>query len=161
TEPFDVARPLEGIRVVDFTWVLAGPFGTRLLANFGAEVIRVESMARPDSTRTGRPRGASSVDAGYLFNDASTGKKSVTLDLTKPEARELVKRLVAKADVVTNNFRPGALDRMGLGYEVLKEIKPDIILVSLPGCGSVGPWSDKGTLGGVLMAASGLNDITG
>jgi crotonobetainyl-CoA:carnitine CoA-transferase CaiB-like acyl-CoA transferase len=155
------ARPLEGLRVVDFTWVLAGPFGTRVLANFGAEVIRIESHSRADSTRTGVPRGARTLDVGYLFNDANAGKKSLTLDLARPEARELVRRLIEKSDAVTNNFRPGTLERMGLGYEQLKAIKPDIIFVGLPGCGTEGPWAPRGTLGGVLMAASGLNDISG
>jgi crotonobetainyl-CoA:carnitine CoA-transferase CaiB-like acyl-CoA transferase len=158
---FDAAMPLRGVRVVDFTWVLAGPFGTRLLANFGAEVIRIESHARPDSSRTGTPSGATSLDVGYLFNDANAGKKSLTVDVSQPEGRELVLRLVAKADVVTNNFRPGALERMGFGFDVLRKVNPNLILVSLPGCGSKGPWADRGTLGGVLMAASGLNDISG
>ncbi len=157
----DPVRPLAGLRVVDFTWVLAGPFGTRILANFGAEVIRIESLARPDSTRTGIPAGATSVDAGYLFNDANAGKKSVTIDLSRKEGKALIRRLVATADVVTNNFRPGAMERMGLGFDALKAIKPDLIYVSLPGCGSIGPWSKSGTLGGVLMAASGLNEISG
>jgi crotonobetainyl-CoA:carnitine CoA-transferase CaiB-like acyl-CoA transferase len=154
-------KPLAGLRVLDFTWVLAGPFGTRILANFGAEVIRVESHARADSTRSGVPRGANSLDAGYLFNDANVGKKSLTLDLTREEGRDLVRKLVAKVDVVTNNFRPGTLERLGLGYEALRAIKPDIIFVGLPGCGTEGPWSERGTLGGVLMAASGLNQISG
>jgi benzylsuccinate CoA-transferase BbsF subunit len=157
----DPSKPLAGIRVVDFTWVLAGPFGTRVLANFGAEVIRVESHARPDSTRTGVPKGATSLDAGYLFNDANAGKKSFTVDLSKAEGRDLVMRLISTADVVTNNYRPGALERMGFGYEELRKINPAVILVSLPGCGSRGPWAERGTLGGVLMAASGLNDISG
>ncbi len=159
--PFDPAKPLAGLRVLDFTWVLAGPFGTRILANFGAEVIRVESHARADSTRSGVPRGATSLDAGYLFNDANAGKKSLTLDLTREEGRDLVRKLVAKVDVVTNNFRPGTLERLGLGYEALRAIRPDIIFVGLPGCGTEGPWSERGTLGGVLMAASGLNQISG
>jgi crotonobetainyl-CoA:carnitine CoA-transferase CaiB-like acyl-CoA transferase len=153
-------RPLGGVRILDFTWVLAGPFGTRILANFGAEVIRIESHTRRDSVRS-MPPGASSLDAAPLYNDANAGKKSITLDLTRPEARELVLQLTSRADVVTNNFRPGALERMGLGYEALKKANPEIILVNLPGCGNRGPWSSRGTLGGVLMAASGLNDISG
>jgi crotonobetainyl-CoA:carnitine CoA-transferase CaiB-like acyl-CoA transferase len=155
------AKPLAGLRIIDFTWVLAGPFGTRILANFGAEVIKVESHARPDTIRAGVPAGAKSLDAGYMFNDANAGKKSLTLDLTRPEGRDLILRLAEKVDVVTNNYRPGALERMGLGYTELSRVKPDIIYVGLPGCGTEGPWSPRGTLGGVLMAASGLNDISG
>jgi crotonobetainyl-CoA:carnitine CoA-transferase CaiB-like acyl-CoA transferase len=155
------ALPLAGIRVLDFTWVLAGPFGTRVLANFGAEVIRIESAARPDSTRGGGSQGGRGPNAGALFNDANAGKRSLTLDLTRPEARDIVERLVAVSDVVANNFRPGVMERMGFGHAALARINPGIVHVSLPGCGNVGPWSERGTFGGVLMAASGLNEISG
>jgi crotonobetainyl-CoA:carnitine CoA-transferase CaiB-like acyl-CoA transferase len=154
---FDPARPLAGLCVLDFTWVLAGPLGTRILANFGAEVIRIESAARLDSIR----RGGRTPNTAGLFNDANTGKTSLSLDLTRPEAVDLVKRLAPRADIVINNFRPGVLDRLGLGYEVLKAVNPGIIVVHMPGCGVDGPWASRPTFGNIVMAASGLNEISG
>ena len=158
-------NPLEalaGIRVVDFCWVLAGPLGTRILANFGAEVIRVESNARPDSVRQAPgPDGVANPNLGYLFNDVNTGKLSLTVDLREERGRELVRRLVATADVVTNNYRPGALERMGFGYEALCELRPDIILLNLPGTHRDGPWWPRSTMGNIVMAASGFNHLTG
>ncbi|MEX0941486.1 MAG: CoA transferase [Pseudomonadales bacterium] len=153
----DLSNPLSGIRVLDFTWVLAGPLGTRILANFGAEVIRIESSVRPDTVRHSGP----TANTSGMFNDANAGKKSVSLDLTRAEAIDIVKRMVADADVVTNNFRAGVLDRMGLGYETLKSINPRIVFAHLPGCGNEGPWANRGTFGGILMAASGFNEISG
>ena len=154
--------PLKGIRVADFCWVLAGPFGTRVLANFGAEVIKIESNAHRGLRRRGRrPDGTPGPSVDPLFNDANTGKLSVTLNLRSEEGREIAKELIAKSDVVTNNFRAGAMDRMGLGYNVLKEINPGVVLLHLPGCGHVGPWSNVRTLGNMVMAASGINWVTG
>jgi crotonobetainyl-CoA:carnitine CoA-transferase CaiB-like acyl-CoA transferase len=153
---------LNGIRVVDFCWVLAGPLGTRLLGNFGADVIRVESSRRIDGMRTlSGPDGEPHTDLGGLFNTANAGKRSLTVDLAHPRGRELVLDLVAQADVVTNNFRPGALDRMGLGYAALRARKPDIVLLNLPGTHPQGPWSQRPTTGNAVMAASGLNQLMG
>jgi crotonobetainyl-CoA:carnitine CoA-transferase CaiB-like acyl-CoA transferase len=155
-------RALDGIRVVDFCWVLAGPLGTRILANFGADVIKIESSARPDGIRLGPgPRGESDVNLAALFHDANPGKRSVTLDLRDPRARELVLRLVERADVVTENFRPGALERMGFGYDALRARKRDVVLLHLPGTHRRGAWSERATLGNLLMAASGLNRLMG
>jgi len=158
----DPSRALAGLRVVDFGWVLAAPIGTRVLASFGAEVIRIESTAKPDSIRsqTG-PDGKPDADLGGLHNSVNAGKKSITVDLTKPEGLELVKELIATADIVVNNFRPDALERMGLGYEVLRELKSDIILLNLPGAHRVGPWAQRPSMGNILMAASGFNMLTG
>ena len=153
---------LNGIRVVDFCWVLAGPLGTRLLGNFGADVIRVESSRRIDGMRTlSGPDGEPHTDLGGLFNTANAGKRSLTVDLGHPQGRELILDLVSKADVVTNNFRPGALDRMGLGYADLRARKPDVILLNLPGTHPQGPWSQRPTTGNAVMAASGLNQLMG
>jgi crotonobetainyl-CoA:carnitine CoA-transferase CaiB-like acyl-CoA transferase len=155
-------RALEGIRVVDFCWVLAGPFGTRILSSFGAEVIRIESSQRPDSVRNAPgPDGKIDPDLGGLFNDANAGKRSVTLDLRQEPGREIVRRLIAKSDVVTNNFRPGALERMGLGYEDLQRLNPGIILLNMPGTHRHGPWSGRSTMGNVVMGAAGYNELTG
>ncbi|MEQ9450843.1 MAG: CoA transferase [Pseudomonadales bacterium] len=153
---------LAGIRVVDFGWVLAAPIGTRLLASFGAEVIRVESTAKPDSMRSqAGPDGKPHADLGGLYNSVNAGKKSFTVDLSKAEGLKLVKDLIATADVVVNNFRPGALERMGLGYEVLKALKEDIVLLNLPGAHRRGPWAQNPSMGNILMAASGFNMLTG
>ena len=155
-------QALSGIRVVDFCWVLAGPLGTRILANFGAEVIRVESRARPDGVRqAGGPDGAPNPNLGNLFNDVNTGKRSLTVDLRDERGGELVRRLIATADVVTNNYRPGALERMGFGYEELRGLKPDIILLNMPGTHRLGPWRPRSTMGNIVMAASGFNHLTG
>ncbi len=160
--PADPARALAGLRVVDFGWVLAAPIGTRLLASFGAEVIRVESSAKPDSMRSQLgPDGQPHADLGGLFNAVNAGKKSLTVDLSQPAALDLVKQLIGTADMVVNNFRPGAMERMGLGYEVLRELKEDIILLNLPGAHRHGPWAPRPSMGNILMAASGFNMLTG
>lgn len=161
-EPADPTRALRGVRVVDFCWVLAGPIGTRLLASFGADVIRVESARHPDGMRSALgPDGVPSPDVGGLFNTANAGKRSLSVDLSSERGREIVRVLVASADVVTNNFRPDALERMGFGYRALCEIRPDIILLNLPGTHKHGPWRGRPTMGNVVMAASGFNPLMG
>ena len=158
----DPAQALAGLRVVDFSWVLAGPIGARLLASFGAEVIRIESSTKPDSMRSQiGPDGKPDADLGGLYNAVNAGKKSFTVDLTQARGMALVKALIATADVVVNNFRPGAMERMGLGYDVLKALKPDIILLNLPGAHRHGPWAQRPSMGNILMAASGFNMLTG
>ena len=160
--PLDPASALAGLRVVDFTWVLAGPLGTRILASFGAEVIRIESSTKPDSMRSQiGPDGVPDADLGGLHNSVNVGKKSVALDLTDPRGMAIAKELIATADVVVNNFRPGAMERMGLGHDVLCALKPDIISVNVPGAHRTGPWAGRPTMGNILMAASGFNMLTG
>jgi len=158
----DPARALEGLRVVDFGWILAAPIGTRLLASFGAEVIRVESSKKPDSMRSQPgPDGTPDEELGGLFNSVNAGKKSLAIDLTTDDGLALIKELIGTADVVVNNFRPGAMERMGLGYEVLKKLKPDIVLLNLPGAHRKGPWAMRASMGNILMAASGFNMLMG
>jgi len=158
----DPARALEGIRVVDFGWVLAAPIGTRLLASFGAEVIRVESSRKPDSMRQQQgPDGKPDPDLGGLFNTVNAGKKSLTVDLTTDEGMALITDLIATSDLVVNNFRPGAMDRMGLGFDVLRGLKDDIVLLNMPGAHRKGPWAVRSSMGNILMAASGFNMLTG
>ena len=153
---------LTGLRVIDFGWVLAGPIGSRLLASFGAEVIRIESTRKPDSMRSQiGPDGKPDPDLGGLFNSVNAGKKSLSVDLTTTAGLDIVKELIAQADLVSNNFRPGALERMGLGYEVLRKLKADIILLNLPGAHPKGPWAERASMGNILMAASGFNLLTG
>ncbi len=154
--------PLAGIRVLDFTWVLAGPLGTRILSNFGAEVIKVESSVRMDSLRgQALPGNRYHADLGDLFNDANTGKRSLTLDLTSARGRELIRDLIAKSDVVVNNYTSGKLAAMGFPYEELRELNPKLVLIHLPGVGGDSPWVSHRTLGNLLMAASGQNFLMG
>ena len=158
----DPHRALEGIRVVDFGWVLAAPIGTRILASFGAEVIRVESSAKPDSIRSmPGPDGKPHETLSGLFNDVNAGKKSLSVDLSDPRGCDLVHRLVAKSDVVVNNFRPGALERMGFGFDALKEDRHDIVLLNTPGPHRFGPWAHQPSMGNIMMGASGFNYLTG
>lgn len=158
----DPAQALAGLRIVDFGWVLAAPIGTRILASFGAEVIRVESAKKPDSMRSQiGPDGTPHPDLGGLFNTVNAGKKSLAIDLSTDAGLGAVKELIKTADVVINNFRPGALERMGLGYETLCGLKDDIVLLNLPGAHRKGPWAKRSSMGNILMAASGFNMLTG
>ena len=155
--------PLSGIRVLDFSWVWQGPFCTLQLAHLGAEIIRVESIRRLDVNRvippfadreTGRNRAGS-------FNQWNQGKRSVRLNLEMPEAVAIAKSLVAHCDLVVENFAPGVIARMGLSYDVLREIRPDIIMLSLSGYGQTGPYSRFVSYGGLLGAQSGLFSVSG
>ena len=156
--------PLAGLRVADFTWVWAGPFCTLQLAHLGAEVIRVETSTRicvtrmlppwPDDATPGPNR------SGY-FNQYNQGKKSLALDLKRDEAIEIAKRLVAASDIVVENFAAGVMDRMGLGYEVLRAIRPDVIMIALSGYGATGPDHDKVSYGPAQVPLSGMSSVTG
>src|SRR5438067_1982463 len=155
--------PLEGIRVADFTWVWAGPFCTLQLAHLGAEVIRVETATRLCVTRLLPPypdMQAGTKRSGY-FNQYNHGKKSITLDLKRPEAVEVARRLCAASDVVAENFAAGVMDRAGLGYETLRQRRPDLIMVALSGYGATGPDSDKVSYGPAQVPLSGMSSVTG
>lgn len=134
-----------GVRVLDFTQVVQGPFGTTLLSDMGAEVIKVE---RPGSREPGLPPAS--------FEAINRGKRSITLNLQLGPAREIVRRLVPGCDVVAENFRPGAIERMGFGYEHLRELRPDVILASGSGWGREGPWAMRGGYDHVAQALSGV-----
>ena len=156
--------PLSGIRVTDFTWAWAGPQGTLLLGMLGAEVIKIESHARLDHARVhsltaGAVRG--DLDESPLFNDLNLGKLSINLDLRKEEAREIARRLVAKSDVVSQNMRPGVLDRLGLGYQDLRKVKPDIIMLSSSAVGATGPEGSYAGYAPTFACMSGAVEITG
>jgi crotonobetainyl-CoA:carnitine CoA-transferase CaiB-like acyl-CoA transferase len=155
--------PLEGIRVADFTWVWAGPFCTLQLAHLGAEVIRVETVTRLCVTRLLPPypdMQAGPNRSGY-FNQYNQGKKSITLDLKRPEAVEVARRLCAASDVVAENFAAGVMDRAGLGYETLRRLRPDLIMIALSGYGATGPDSDKVSYGPAQVPLSGMSSVTG
>ncbi len=144
---------LDGIRVVDFTWALSGPISTKHLSDLGAEVIKVETRVRLDIQRTGSQFGS--------FNQHNTGKLAITINLKMPRGLELMKQLIAKSDIVVENFAGGSMAKMGLGYDVLKEIKPDIIMVSSCMQGQTGPFARHPGIGFRLTALSGFNHITG
>jgi crotonobetainyl-CoA:carnitine CoA-transferase CaiB-like acyl-CoA transferase len=144
-------RFLGGLRVLDFTWMLAGPYATRLLADFGAEVIKVQSKKTA--------KGAESNFSAY-FNAWNRNKRSITLDLSYPEARDIVLKLTAISDIVIENFSPRVMSNWGLDYGRLREVKPNLIMVSLSAMGKSGPWKDYVAFAPTLQALSGLTYLT-
>jgi len=154
---------LKGVRVLDFSWVWQGPFCTLQLAHLGADVIRVESAKKPEINRLIPPfaDGKSGVNRAGSFNQWNQGKRSISLDLGNPAAVEIALSLVPHCDLVVENFAPGVITRMGLGYERLREVRPDIIMLSLSGYGQTGPYSRYVSYGGLLGAQSGLFSLSG
>ena len=155
---------LAGIRVADFTWAWAGPYATMLLAFMGAEVIKIESMKRSDlARRSAFTTGQSftGLDQSSVFNDLNLNKLSVTLNLSQPKGVELAKQIVRISDVVAQNMRPGVMDRLGLGYEALAQIKPDIIMLSSSACGAIGPERNYVGYAPTFAALGGVTHITG
>lgn len=132
--------PLASLKVLDFSTLLPGPFGSMILADWGAEVVRVESPTRPDMVRILPPQ-ENGVSAAHSFLNRS--KKSLSLDLKKPEGVAVVKQLVKDYDIVIEQFRPGVMDRLGVGYEALREVNPGIIYCSITGYGQTGPYKDR------------------
>jgi benzylsuccinate CoA-transferase BbsF subunit len=155
--------PLEGIRVADFTWVWAGPTCTLQLAHMGAEVIRMESMRRVCVLRMlpPWPDGQPGVNRSGYFNQYNQGKRDITLDISKPEGREIAYKLVAMSDVAAENFAGGIADRLGVGYKDLSKIKPDIVMISMSGYGQTGPESGYVSYGPAQVPLSGLSQLTG
>jgi benzylsuccinate CoA-transferase BbsF subunit len=155
--------PLSGIRVADFTWVWAGPFATMQLAHLGAEVIRIESQSRVCVTRRIPPfaEGQAGPNRSGYYNQYNQGKASVCLNLKTPEGLEIAKKLVAVSDVVAENFAAGVMEKMGLGYEALKKLKPNIIMIAMSGYGAVGPESSYVSYGPAQVPMSGLSSLTG
>jgi crotonobetainyl-CoA:carnitine CoA-transferase CaiB-like acyl-CoA transferase len=157
------ARPLSGVHVLDFTWVWGGPFCTLQLAQLGADVIRIESARRSCLFRNLLPFADNipGVNRAGLFNQVNQGKRSVVLELDNPKALEVARRMVLWADVVVENFAPGVLPRIGLGYEVLRAIKPDLIMLSISGYGQSGPYRHYVSYGGITGAHSGFYAYNG
>jgi crotonobetainyl-CoA:carnitine CoA-transferase CaiB-like acyl-CoA transferase len=150
--------PLHGYRIVDLTSNVSGPLGTMILADQGADVIKVENPDGGDATRS-----AARLHGGFSasFLNLNRNKRCVALDLRAPEAKEALKRLVATADVFVQNFRPGVADRMGFGDEALRAVKPDLIYVSISGFGESGPYAGKPVYDPIIQAMSGLMSIQG
>jgi len=156
--------PLEGLRVLDHTIAWAGPQGTVVLADMGAEVIKIESVLRFDGMRYHSIRFKMRErfwERGPWFIQVNHDKLGITLDLTEEKGKELYLKLVAVSDVVINNFTPRVMPNLGLSYEALCRVKPDIIMVSMPGYGCTGPYKDTPAFGDCINAFCGLDEITG
>ncbi len=168
--------PLQGIRILDFSWFLASAGGTRITAALGAESLKVEWKDNPDTrlaamspiggrearlTATAPLKGVNDSDMGGQFNNKNSGKRGLSLNIRHPEGLEIAKRLVAQCDVVAEGFSPGVLERLGLGYEVMKSIKPDIIYVQQSGMGSAGTYGRFRTVGPVAASFAGTSDMSG
>ena len=148
-----------GVRVLDFSQVLAGPFATQLMAQLGAQVIKVEQPVGGDMTRG--LMSASSDGMAPSFLAANLGKRSLTLDLKNPKAKEVVHKLVAEADVLVENFKPGTIERLGFGFDAMKAIKPDLVYASISGFGQTGPRANLPAFDGAIQAYSGMMSISG
>jgi benzylsuccinate CoA-transferase BbsF subunit len=153
--------PLEGYRVIDFGWAAAAPRATCLLADMGAEVIKVETRKRLDPVRFGPDNTERDPEKDPLFHSINRNKLGILLDLKKPEGNELINDLIGISDVVVENFSPGVMKRFSLDYDELKKVKSDIIMISFPGVGSEGPLSDVVTYGPSLAALAGLDNLIG
>ena len=156
--------PLHGVRVTEFTSAWAGPYATCLLAFLGADVIKVESRKRLDHSRFTSfttVRTFSGPDQSPVFDNLNLNKRSVCLNLSQPRAIEIARRLIAVSDVVVENMRPGVIDRLGLGYEAVRQVKPDLVYLSSSACGQTGP--DRGNVGYApnFAGAAGLSYVTG
>lgn len=149
---------LDGVRVLELGNFIAAPFASRLLADFGAEVIKIEAPHHGDELRNWRRQRG---EVSMMFRTLGRNKKSITVDLRTAEGQELVKKLVAQSDVVIENFRPGTLERWGLGENELKSANEDIIVVRISGYGQTGPYRDRAGFGGVAEAFAGLRHVTG
>jgi crotonobetainyl-CoA:carnitine CoA-transferase CaiB-like acyl-CoA transferase len=168
--------PLDGIRILDFTWFLASAGGTRFLAAFGAESIKVELKSHPDTRmaamapvggRAARDKataplpGVTDPDMGGQFNNKNPGKRGISLNVRHPKGLEIARRLVAMSDIVAEGFSPGVLDSWGLGYQAMRAIKPDIIYVQQSGMGAQGTYGRFRTVGPVANSFSGLSEMSG
>ena len=156
-----MTRPFEGVKILDFTQVLAGPYASYQLALLGADVIKVERREGEDMRRTPLSREWAERGLAPAFQAINGNKRSLTLDLQKPEAIAIVKKLAAQVDVVMENFRPGVMDKLGIGYEALSAINPKLIYCAVSGFGQTGPDRLRPGYDGKMQALSGIMAITG
>jgi crotonobetainyl-CoA:carnitine CoA-transferase CaiB-like acyl-CoA transferase len=156
-----MTKPFAGIRILDFTRYVAGPFGTYQLALLGADVVKIEPKIGDDMRHSQLSKEWAAKGMGPSFMGINSNKRSLTLDLRKPKAVEIVKHLTKTADVVWENFRPGIMERFGLDYEVLKGINPSLIYCAVSGFGQNGPERGTAAFDGKLQAMSGIMSITG
>jgi CoA:oxalate CoA-transferase len=151
-------KPLKGIRVLDFTRVLAGPYCAMMLSDMGAEVIKVERLATGDDARSFGP--FIKKESGY-FMSLNRGKKSITVNLKSKEGKDIIRKLIKKSDVVLENFRPGTMEKLGFGYNAARRLNPKLIYASTSGYGQTGPLCDMAGYDIVAQAVGGLMSITG
>ena len=158
-----MSKALEGVKVADFTWIISGPLCVRYLADYGAEVIHVETGTQPDAVRSLPPYkdNTPGLNRSGYFHNVNSNKYGVTLNLQHPGALPLAEKLIAWADIVAENFNPGVMERLGLGYEAVRKLKPDIIMISLGSKGQTGPYATLPAVGMHLAALSGFMNITG
>jgi benzylsuccinate CoA-transferase BbsF subunit len=156
-------RLLAGIKVIDFTWIGAGSYTTKLLADLGADVIKIETATRLDSLRVARPfkDRVQGVNRSGYFADRNTSKRSITINIKHEEGLKLAKQLIAHGDLLTNNFTPGVMEKFGLGYDVVREIKPSIVYASMSMQGSTGPERNYLGYGLTIGALTGFQHLTG
>ncbi|ALM83605.1 CaiB/BaiF CoA-transferase family protein [Bordetella sp. N] len=155
--------PLTGVRVTDFTWIGAGSYTTKILADAGAEVIKIESADRVDSLRLAAPYkdGVKGLNRSGYFADRNSSKRSLTLNMKHPKALELVFRLIRQSDIIANNFTPGVMDRFGLGYDAVRAVKEDIIYLTMSMQGASGPQKHYLGYGATMAAVTGIQHLTG
>lgn len=156
-----MTRPFEGVKILDFTQVLAGPYASYQLALLGADVIKVERREGEDMRRTPLSREWAERGLAPAFQAINGNKRSLTLDLQKPDAIAIVKKLAATVDVVMENFRPGVMDKLGIGYEALSAVNPKLIYCAVSGFGQTGPDRLRPGYDGKMQALSGIMAITG
>ena len=156
-------KPFEGLKILDFFWVVIGPMSTSYLAEHGATIVRVESQGRPEVLRTAPPFGGGvrHINGSAYYANYNVNKYGFGLNMAQPKSVEIVKRLVQWADVVTENFTPGTMEKWGLAYDDLRKIKPDIIMISASMLGRGGPYSQQPGFGPVLSSLSGMTGVTG
>ena len=155
---------LAGVRVTDFAWAWAGAYATTLLAYMGAEVIKIESRKRPDHSRRYSLTTQflfDELDRSPVFNDINLNKLGVTIDISQARGVELAKKIACISDAVVQNMRPGVIERLGLGYDALREVKPDIVYLSSSMCGGGGPEQNYGGYAQNFAALGGLSHVTG
>ena len=151
-------QPLSGVRVIDFTQVMLGPSATQVLADYGADVIKIERPGAGDLSRTSIPDDPDGLD-NPVFQSLNRNKRSIALDLRKPDGKAIIYDLVRNADVVVNNFRAGVMERMGFGYEELSRINPKIICAVGSGFGQTGPFGHKGGQDSLAQALVGFQVV--
>ena len=174
--PHGKAFPLQGVRIFDFSWFLASAGGTRFAAALGADVIKVEWKANPDTrlaamapiggraardAATAPLKGVTDSDMGGQFNNKNSGKSGISLNIRHPKGMEIARRLIGMSDVVAEGFSPGVLQRLGLGYDVLQSLRPDIIYVQQSGMGGIGTYGRFRTIGPVAAAFAGTSEMSG
>lgn len=153
---------LDGVRILDFTRAMAGPYGTMVMADFGADVIRIEGLDAGEGVISDRGSGVTLINGeSPMFMTYNRNKRSLCIDLKSAEGKAVVDRLISKADILIQNFRPAVADRMGIGWDKACKLNPRLIYVSINGFGSKGPWKDRPGIDVVLQALSGVMSVTG